>query len=272
MGFLFFIINFGYFAQLFKIVKSLALTASINLTATIGITATSSIFEPTTARTIDLINPDNTQLTVAIPIGILPSIQEIETKIVSLKANDIMDYFYAEENQTNIGPVYKIEFIKTADRSQITTLLKPLTLTFFYNENDIKGIEERELRVYRWDGSKWKFLSDNRIFTRENKISVDTNHLSLFSVFGPPEEPEKNIWGQKYEPSAIPPTMPTPASEKKIKADINNDGKVNLIDFSIMAYWWKQPLSVFILAQIDLNNDGKLSLADFSILAYWWKK
>jgi len=48
--------------------------------------------------------------------------------------------------------------------------------------------------------------------------------------------------------------------------DINKDGKINLIDFSIMAYWWKRALP--LNSPVDLN--GKLSLADFSILAFYW--
>ena len=48
-------------------------------------------------------------------------------------------------------------------------------------------------------------------------------------------------------------------------ADFNQDGKVNLIDFSIMLYWWEGDNDC-----IDLNNTGKIDLTDFSILLYWW--
>ena len=50
--------------------------------------------------------------------------------------------------------------------------------------------------------------------------------------------------------------------------DINCDGKVNLVDFSIMAYWYKNGGTP--PANVDLNNDGKINLIDFSILAYHW--
>ncbi len=51
------------------------------------------------------------------------------------------------------------------------------------------------------------------------------------------------------------------------KGDLNNDRRVNLVDFSIAAYWYKRsspPTSV------DLNGDGKVDLIDFSIMAYYW--
>jgi hypothetical protein len=56
------------------------------------------------------------------------------------------------------------------------------------------------------------------------------------------------------------------------KADLNCDGRVNLIDFSIAAYWYKRKLSpAFALIEKErLNGDGKVDLIDFSIMAYYW--
>jgi hypothetical protein len=51
------------------------------------------------------------------------------------------------------------------------------------------------------------------------------------------------------------------------KGDLNGDCKVDLIDFSIMAYWYKRPNPPEL---VDLNGDGKVDLIDFSILAYYW--
>jgi hypothetical protein len=56
------------------------------------------------------------------------------------------------------------------------------------------------------------------------------------------------------------------------KADLNNDCKVNLVDFSIAAYWYKRALtSDFLKKEKEfLNGDGKISLTDFSIMAFYW--
>jgi len=54
---------------------------------------------------------------------------------------------------------------------------------------------------------------------------------------------------------------------KIVKADMNGDKKVNLIDFSILAYWYKRPSPP---QNVDLNKDGKVDLVDFSIMAYYW--
>jgi hypothetical protein len=51
------------------------------------------------------------------------------------------------------------------------------------------------------------------------------------------------------------------------KGDLNNDKKVNLIDFSIAAYWYKRPSPP---TTSDFNSDGKVDLVDFSIMAFYW--
>jgi hypothetical protein len=49
------------------------------------------------------------------------------------------------------------------------------------------------------------------------------------------------------------------------KADFNKDGKTNIVDFSIMLYWWWKANTC-----VDQNQDGVVNLPDFSILMYWW--
>ncbi len=53
------------------------------------------------------------------------------------------------------------------------------------------------------------------------------------------------------------------------RGDLNCDGKINLVDLSIMAFWYKKtPVGHGLKA--DLNGDGKVDLIDFSILVFNW--
>lgn len=56
------------------------------------------------------------------------------------------------------------------------------------------------------------------------------------------------------------------------KADLNCDNRVNLVDFSIAAFWYKRPISAeFAIREADrLSGDGKVDLVDFSIMAFYW--
>ncbi len=51
------------------------------------------------------------------------------------------------------------------------------------------------------------------------------------------------------------------------KCDLNNDDRVNLLDFSIMAFWYKR---LGFPDKVDLNTDKQINLTDLSILAYCW--
>ncbi len=54
-----------------------------------------------------------------------------------------------------------------------------------------------------------------------------------------------------------------------LSADLNRDSKINLIDFSILLFWWNtnggdsDPSA-------DINRDGRVTLTDFSILLFNW--
>ncbi|MFA7309015.1 MAG: dockerin type I repeat-containing protein [Patescibacteria group bacterium] len=57
-----------------------------------------------------------------------------------------------------------------------------------------------------------------------------------------------------------------------VRADLNCDGRVNLIDFSIASYWYNRTLTNDFLdiEKGRLNGDGQVNLIDFSIMAYFW--
>ena len=50
-------------------------------------------------------------------------------------------------------------------------------------------------------------------------------------------------------------------------SDVNRDGRVDLIDFSILAYWYKKASPP---EHVDLKVDGIVNIVDFSIMAYCW--
>ena len=55
------------------------------------------------------------------------------------------------------------------------------------------------------------------------------------------------------------------AADLSLRADLNKDGKVNLVDFSILLFSWGTSD-----ANADINADGKVNLSDFSIMIFYW--
>jgi hypothetical protein len=54
-----------------------------------------------------------------------------------------------------------------------------------------------------------------------------------------------------------------------INADLNRDGKVNLVDFSILLFWWNTSGGDSD-PPADINRDTKVNLTDFSIMLFNW--
>lgn len=81
----------------------------------------------------------------------------------------------------------------------------------------------------------------------DNEISAFSNTVSFAVVEGPP----------------------APCDGKR-PGDLNCDGRVNLTDFSILLYYWKQKHPAN--ARADINADGIVNIQDFSIMLFWWTK
>lgn len=112
---------------------------------------------------------------------------------------------------------------------------------------------------------------DTRIQSDKNGsylYQLDTQNLELGSHTADSQATYKNILSDKsIEVTFMVSDQNKTRQKTTLVEDLNNDGKVNIIDFSIAAYWYKKlnPPSA-----IDLNHDGVINLIDFSIMAYYW--
>ena len=68
-------------------------------------------------------------------------------------------------------------------------------------------------------------------------------------------------------PSA--PSAPALPTGQCVGADLNGDGVVNSVDFSIMLFFWKTP-APYKNTCVDINRDSAVSSIDFSILLAQW--
>jgi len=49
--------------------------------------------------------------------------------------------------------------------------------------------------------------------------------------------------------------------------DLNCDGRINIVDFSILLYWFNRLSPPY---RVDFNKDGLVDIIDFSIMAFYW--
>lgn len=76
---------------------------------------------------------------------------------------------------------------------------------------------------------------------------------------------EQSSFSQTVSFSVLKPKPEVPACRG---ADLNFDGTVNIIDFSILLYFWDESHPSNRCA--DINSDGTVNIIDFSIMMYWW--
>ena len=115
-----------------------------------------------------------------------------------------------------------------------------------------------------------------------NRIATSTQVSGVpVAASAPPPAPPSPTFGGGPPGSTVPgpstqvieipsfTELSTSPSCRKIIADINCNGKINLVDFSIMYYWYeKKPVPL----RVDLNGDGIVNIFDFSIMAYYWSE
>ena len=97
-----------------------------------------------------------------------------------------------------------------------------------------------------------------------NRLSANGHTIRARSVTGtPPLEVQSSL------SSPVELTTGGAPSAVVTSSDLNRDTKVNLIDFSILIFWW-QTDGGDSNPPADINSNGKVSLEDFSILLFNW--
>ncbi len=131
--------------------------------------------------------------------------------------------------------------------------------------------------VFNWEGqiylngqcTNWQVHDNIIVNTPSNTVAIKNNAGSsnIFTnnctancpAFSPPPVPSSSP-----SPSIAPTPTPTPGT---LKGDLNHDGIVNSLDWSIMNNkWFSNDTSA------DLNNDGIVNSLDFSIMNGNWSK
>ena len=223
--------------------------------------------DPSAGGGVKLINENNTEIAVTIEAdAVSPEIESYSIIVTSLNTLSI-EY---EDVPSTIGLLvanlnYKVEIINDATAQKITTFEKPITIKISYLEADLPaGTDESNLKIhfYNETTASWEVL-DTVVDTVNNIATAQVSHLTRFALVA--------------AAAPIIPSLPTiggggVAVSRKVgceRADFNNDRRVNLVDFSILAYWHKKKS---LPAHLDLNNDGKIDLVEFSTLIYCWTR
>lgn len=138
-------------------------------------------------------------------------------------------------------------FGKTAPQSSVTIEINSETQLFEYAQSDADGGY-----LYQLDSSRLEMGQHSAQSRAATGTEISTESSELGFVVG-----TENV-------------LKGPASDtcQDRRADLNCDARVNLVDYSILAYWYGRPGPY--PSGVDLSGDGAVSLVDMSIMAYYW--
>ncbi len=166
---------------------------------------------------------------------------------------DISGIFLAPTIDVDKAEVKKgddiIIFGQTVPKSPVTIEVNSETQVFVNALSDRDGVY-----LYNFNSSPLEYGSHSG----RSKTNLETGESSGFGTRIAFQVGDQNIIKENNPNSC--------------RADLNNDLKVNLVDFSIAAFWYNKPLSggIILIESDCLNGDGKINLVDFSILAFNW--
>jgi len=156
--------------------------------------------------------------------------------------------------------------------------------TISISSNNVKKGDPVDIQGQAFEGSDVNALiSPDEVFKKAKNLSsgnwllkLDTGQLSegehsvkVKAFFNG----EQSLFSDTVSFFVTPAGKPTPTPTSTVLlvckgADLNSDGKVDLVDFSILLYFWEQRQPANICA--DINVDGTVDIVDFSIMMYYW--
>lgn len=281
------------FAQTVTSTESVTITATVGTGAPSGTTSGShesnSPAAPAPAPIVEDLTSSITVKGLAYPgakVTILVDNQEATTTIAasdatfSVKIGDIVSgvhnisvYAVDGEGHRSTLQTYTIKF---TDRAQVSVanIFLPPTLTLSSTELapgvdlSLRGVSVPKSAVsILIDGIKIiDLIADEKgVFGTTFKTANFTSGTHTIKAVSKINAASVSEYGTLY-------TFTVNAVEEELpiacpNGDNNCDNKVDVSDFSIMAFWFQKPNPP---KEIDLNSDGKVSIEDFSILAYYW--
>jgi len=123
----------------------------------------------------------------------------------------------------------------------------------------INSANEILQQVTSTDSGEWTYALN----TEELEYGDHTAHA--WAVAGGSVTPDSDTLSFTVGTSTVAAPALSPSTHKI--GDLNGDERVNLVDFSILAYWYGKPNPP---AAYLLDGKPSVDLADFSILAYYW--
>ncbi len=134
-----------------------------------------------TGGTVELTDGDS-GIELDIPAGAVGA-----ESVFQIKQINTADALIASGMPTGLNPVnghtYDLKAL-TGIGTSVTSFNDPITLTFSYEDDEIDGISESSLVVWRYSSGTWSSLAPCTVDTNANTVTCETGGFSMFALFG----------------------------------------------------------------------------------------
>jgi len=131
-----------------------------------------------------LLNPNESSFDIELPADALTSGEIVNLTMYSTPEETVTNNRLLPDGKSGADVFYNISFEKNSDGSPVSVFNKPIDMVFNYIDDDIDGINESTLAIYRWHDSEWVILNDSEVDTNLNKITATSQHFSFFGLLG----------------------------------------------------------------------------------------
>ncbi len=203
----------------------------------------SILVSPLTGQTIKQKNIDGSSMTLTLQPNFLKS--TVTFNITTILRRTATSITPPPPSLDIVGDrIYSI-LVKDLDNRDVKQFDNSAFLSLHYTDAQAADFDEQAFKLYSINPTlnKWEPIFGSAVDTEQNIVSGSITHLTLFTIIGKVGRP----------------------ITKRI-ADFSGDGRVDLVDFSILLYNWGIPKR----KEADINGDLRIDLIDFSIMLYWW--
>lgn len=167
------------------------LGAVVGTSTEFSVVPTASIYEtrvmeftPEIATTTSIVNQNGTRHEVFIPKNLLSASERLFMDMQAVPKSALISDKPLPSGKLAANTWLETSFRKYADNSTVSAVDEPVTITFYYTDADVSGIDESTLGAYRWDGSAWQLISGSTADPSQNKVTFSSTHFSTFTIMG----------------------------------------------------------------------------------------
>ncbi len=124
------------------------------------------------------------QITLDIPADATATSSSLTFQLKIISDSSVIDSISTPADKSVAeGHIYDLKAFINATTT-LSTFDEPLTITLSYDDSDVRGVSESSLLIYRYDSGSWTPLSNCSVNTSANTITCETDHFSVFGLFG----------------------------------------------------------------------------------------